>query len=338
MSTGDEHKAGVLSRGRGSVPRLMLRAAFAAGAAALAVPAGATHPGDNGKLVFERQTESGGNVFSVASDGSGLTRLTKLKGMEGDSSWSPDGSRIAFVRARNPRRGPYEIWSMNADGGGLTQLTRHRGFSIAPAWSPDGTKIVYATDTGAEHLRLYVMNADGSGKQRLTRNRRGTDYVDPQWSPDGARIAFAILKSGDTPRAFDSSIASIDAVDGGNLRRLTPRRGPDELNPNWSPDGASIAFEVNRLFDARQSDIWVMDADGSGKRRLTKTKVYETYPVFSPDGTRIAFTSDRDNRNLSKGRHERGFELYTMAANGTDIQRVTTNRVPDLFPDWQPLP
>ena len=95
---------------------------------------------------------------------------------------------------------------------------------------------------------------------------------------------------------------------------------------------------MNRPFDARQSDIWRMNADGSGKRRLTRTRVYETYPVFSPDGSRIAFTSDRDNRNLSKGRHERGFELYTMAADGSDIVRVTDNRRADLFPDWQPLP
>jgi len=312
--------------------------AAAAGAAALAVPAAATFPGTNGKLVFERWTKDEANLFSVAPDGSDVMRLTNRKGVEGDSSWSPDGSRIAFACARNTERGPIEICLINADGSGFTRLTRHRGFSVSPTWSPDGTKIVYATTGRGEHLRLNVMNADGSGKQRLTRNRRGTNFSDPQWSPDGATIAFAILKAGDTPRSFDSSIALIDADDGGNLRRLTPRRGRDELNPNWSPDGTKIALEVNRLFDLRQSDIWQMNADGSGKRRLTKSKFYETNPVFSPDGTRIAFTGDRDNRNLSKRRLARGFELYTMAADGGDVIRVTDNRRADLFPDWQPLP
>jgi Tol biopolymer transport system component len=81
-----------------------------------------------------------------------------------------------------------------------------------------------------------------------------------------------------------------------------------------------------------------MNADGSGKRRITATRPHETNPVFSPDGTRIAFTSDRDNRRLSKERLGRGFELYTMALDGSGIVRVTTNRRPDLFPDWQPLP
>lgn len=311
--------------------------ALAAAAVALAVPAGATHPGANGKLVFERPTADGVDLFSVATDGSGLTGLTNRKGVEGDASWSADGSKIVFACSKNPERA-MEICVINADGSGFTQLTRHRAFSFAAAWSPDGTKIVYATTKDGEVVRLYVMNADGSGKRRLSRNRKGTDYVDPQWSPDGASIAFAVIKAGETQRAFDCSIALIDADDGGNLRRLTPPRGPDELNPNWSPDGASIAFEVNRLFDVRQSDIWLMNADGSGKQQLTKTRFYETYPAFSPDGTRIAFAGDRDNRNLSTGRLERGFELYTMGADGSDVTRVTDNRRAELFPDWQPLP
>jgi Tol biopolymer transport system component len=305
---------------------------------ALAVPAGAGHPGANGRLVFERPTPDGPNLFTVAADGSGLTQLTRLRGGEGDSSWSPDGATVVFTRATSDR-GPFEIWLVNADGGGLRRLTRHRGFSIAPAWSPDGRKLVYATDAGRRQpLRLYVMNADGSGQRPLTRNRSGTDYADPQWSPDGKTIAVAVLKAGETRRGFDSSIALIDAADGGDLRRLTPAGGPDELNPNWSPDGASIAFEVNRLFDARQSDIWLMNADGSGKRRLTASRFYETYPAFSPDGTRIAFAGDRDNRKLSTGRLERGFEIYIMATDGSDLTRLTHNRRAELFPDWQPLP
>ncbi len=181
------------------------------------------------------------------------------------------------------------------------------------------------------------MNADGSGKQ-LTRHKGPYSDVDPEWSPDGATIAVGLFKGGDTARSIDSGIALIDAADGGNLRRLTPRRGRDELNPNWSPDGTRIAFEVTKRFDVRQSDIAVMNADGSGKRRLTKTKFYETNPAYSPDGTRIAFTGDRDNRNVSKERLGRGFELYTMAVDGSDLFRVTDNRRPELFADWQPLP
>ena len=71
---------------------------------------------------------------------------------------------------------------------------------------------------------------------------------------------------------------------------------------------------------------------------VTRRRLHRSRTVFSPDGMRIAFTGDRDNRNLSKRRLARGFELYTMAAGGGDVVRVTDNRRADLFPDWQPLP
>jgi TolB protein len=319
-------------------PLVLSLTALAAAVTAVALPAGATPPGSNGKLIFERPTRDGLDMLTVGADGSGLTRFARFRGEAGDSSWSPDGSKVAFTRARDPEEGPYEIWVANADGSGRERLTRHRSFSIAPAWSPDGGRIVYATNARArDRLELYVMNADGSGARRLAGNRRA-NYSDPQWSPDGESIAFGSFRAGETPRSFDGSIAVVDADDGGNLRRLTRRGGADELNPNWSPDGTTIVYERNRLFDVRQSDIWLMGADGSGKRRITATRVYETNPVFSPDGTRIAFTSDRDNRRLSKERQGRGFELYTMALDGSGIVRLTTNRRPDRFPDWQPLP
>jgi TolB protein len=316
-------------------------AAAAAAVAAVTLPVGATPPGKNGKLVFERGKFPATDIFTVDADGSGLTRLTRLRGLERDPTWSPDGSKLAFVRGRNPYRGPYDIWAVNADGSGLERLTRHRQFSIgsALAWSPDGGKIVYAADAGGpDHLGLYVMNSDGSGKRRLSISR-SRDYTDPTWSPDGNSITFA---DGGFGRDFDSRIAVVDADDGGNLRHLTPRGGANELNPNWSPDGTQIAFERSRDLGGpvrRQADIWLMNADGSGKRRITATRVHETDPVFSPDGTRIAFTSDRDNRRLSHGEgYGRGFELYTMAVDGSDVVRVTTNRRADSFPDWQPLP
>jgi TolB protein len=78
-----------------------------------------------------------------------------------------------------------------------------------------------------------------------------------------------------------------------------------------------------------------MNADGSGVRPLLATGAYETNPVPSPDGTRIVFTSDRDRPG--RRRLGPGFEVYTMALDGTGLTRVTNNRTPDLFPDWQRL-
>jgi TolB protein len=172
------------------------------------------------------------------------------------------------------------------------------------------------------------MNANGTHKRRLTRTRANTG--DPTWSPDSRRIAYAFFR--ESPR-FDSSIAVIRA-NGRGRKRLTQAGGRDELNPNWSPDGRMILYETTRSFDRRQSDIAVMTSEGARKRRLTRTRAFETNPVWSPDGELIAYTSDRHNRGLRLGR---GFELYTASVDGGDVFRVTRNRIPDLFPDWQPL-
>jgi TolB protein len=86
-----------------------------------------------------------------------------------------------------------------------------------------------------------------------------------------------------------------------------------------------------------QSDIAVINADGTGLRRLTRTAALETHPVWSPDGRRIAFTSDRHAKRGQLELLGPAFELYTMRANGRGIRRITHNRVPDLHPNRQPI-
>ena len=220
---------------RPSRAQLVLSLTALAGAVtAAALPAGATPPGTNGKLVFERPTRDGVNLFTVGPDGSGLTRLIRLRGTGGDSSWSPDGSKVAFTRARDPEEGPYEIWAVNADGSGLARLTRHRGFSIAPAWSPDGRKIVYATNAGGrDHTGLYVMNSDGSGKRRLTSSRT-RDHTDPSWSPDGNTIAFAEHKARGVPRKARLRLQHR----GGRRRRRrqSPQTDPPRVSGRAQPE------------------------------------------------------------------------------------------------------
>jgi TolB protein len=99
------------------------------------------------------------------------------------------------------------------------------------------------------------------------------------------------------------------------------------------PDGQTILFEQLRRRDA---DILAMSPNGGAARRLLATDAWETNPVPSPDGTRVVFTSDRDRPGPD--RLGRGFEVYTMALDGSDIARLTNNRKPDMWPDWQRLP
>ena len=101
----------------------------------------------------------------------------------GPSSWSRDGTGIAFAR-------DLDIWIMNADGSNQVNLTRSNGqYDQSPAWSSDGTHIAFDSyDLSEGNQDIYVINADGTGKTRLTYTS-GPDYG-PTWSPNGTKIAF----------------------------------------------------------------------------------------------------------------------------------------------------
>ncbi len=304
-----------------------------------AAPAFATFPGDNGKLVFQRPAGEQMDLFTIRADGSNAKRLLGGRAYDDKAEWSPDGRRIAFARSgKEPI--PEEIWTADAKGGDLRRLTSWGKASAAPTWTADG-RIVYFTtkdfpppsspEDPPPPSELYSMAADGSDQRRLTDEQ--VMKTDPEVSPaDGTVSYIAFQPVIKEPGAFDLGLFSVSS-DGSGFRALAPFSSKrDVFNASWSPDGSRIVFE---LASRGQSDLAVMKPDGTGLRRLTRTRALETNPVWSPDGRLIAFTSDR---HVKRGKRERGgpdFELYRMRANGTRIRRLTRNSVPDLLPDWQ---
>jgi len=177
-----------------------------------------------------------------------------------------------------------------------------------------------------DYSELWVMNPDGSGQRRVTRRPEG---IGPVWSPDARRIAFVRRHRG-APlprggRAINRDIYVINA-DGTGERRLTS--GPvQSIFPAWSPDGRKIAFTratPRRILGVRrwQRDIYVMNADGSGQRRLTSALHVAWSPVWSPDGSKIAFSSGRGGSP----------DIYVINADGSRQRKLA----PGLFPDWSP--
>ena len=240
-------------------------------------------------------------------------------------------ARIAFASNRD---GNSEIYVMNADGTNQRRLTNHPKNDWSPSWSPDGKRIAFMSDRdGHAHpihdwrsptSEIYVMDANGGNQQNLTNDPHGDRS--PSWSPDGKHIVF------ETDRDNNSEIYVMNA-DGTNQRRLTNNRTEDRY-PAWSPDGERIAFSARREGHVVHNldstyEIYVMDVDGENQQRLTENRNNDWRPSWSPDGKRIAFSSDRKG-DLAN------FEIYVMDADGGNQQKLTNHRAWDGSPSWSP--
>jgi tricorn protease-like protein len=231
-------------------------------------------------LAFVRVDGANADVYLIASNGTGERRVSTSPVSDVDPAWSADGSKIAFTSERDGNR---EIYVMNADGSNLVRLTNSPSSDDRPAWSPDGTKIVFvsARDGTAD---IYVMNADGTNPVRLT-NSAAYD-AEPAWSPDGSRIAFSSDRDGTT------AIWVMNA-DGSAPTRLTTIASPrGDRQPAWSPDGTKIAFSRKSATNTN-SDIFVVNADGTGVKQLTRFIDNAADPAWSPDGSKIALGSQK---------------------------------------------
>ena len=214
------------------------------------------------KIAFASSKDGNYEIYVMDGDGSNQRRVTVNPARDWFPTWSPDGSKIAFLSNRNKDR--QQIWVIDADGKNPMRLTDGLR-DYHPDWSPDGTKIVYdAHQLGP--AGITVIDADGKNK-RVLENDGG---MHPSWSPDGKRIVYA-----------HSQIYVMDA-DGRNSEQLTHDVVHKRL-PSWSHDGKRIAYVGNNV-------IWVMDSNGKNERRLTNVNSDE-HPTWSPDSESIAFHS-----------------------------------------------
>jgi Tol biopolymer transport system component len=331
--------------GEGGTPRLGHggRPAAAPATAPISPPARA-----NGLLAIVDCT-FGCDLAAVRADGSGRRLLTACVPAGGSCgfggyAWSPDGKRLAFLSGHISGAGAntLSLFVINSDGTGKRLVARCGNCDPwqNPSWSPDSRRIVYAgccswagslftvnTDeviVGAQHRlaregtapawspaagriaygsggAVYSINPDGSEPARLA--AVGGQVTDLAWSPDGTRIAF------DT-----SDEIYVVRADGSHLRLLfhgPPGSGPGA--PSWSPNGDRILFfNTPGTPGAFRGEVWIMNADGSGRRRIFHPRCCVgdwRPPIWSPDGKAIAVSGvDSAERVLVmdlQGKHRR---------------------------------
>jgi Tol biopolymer transport system component len=315
---------------------------------------------------------------------------------------SPDGKRIAFV-ARDGRETGLDIFLANLDRtGAVINLTNRPGVDAAPSWSPDGTRLVFHSDRDGD-FDIFTMAADGSAQTPVIDS--ANDETQPVWSRDGRTLLF--VAGGDLYRTDDSGSAptavtvtaaeeaepqlvpasrlrttdqlllnvgtnnralQLASMTDGTRRQLAESLFDDILTAAWSPDGAQVVFSADR---SGNYDLYVLNADGSGLRRLTDHPARDLHPAWSPDGQTIAFETNRNgnwdiyfvpaaggaavpftsdtadegnpswapdgSRLVFAANSDGNFDLYIATADGrTARRRLTDDPADDVYPAWSP--
>jgi Tol biopolymer transport system component len=208
-------------------------------------------------------------IFIIRRDGSGLRQLTDDAYMNSSPDWSPDGSQIVYTSEREDGT---DLFVVDTTGSEVRRLTNHPGNDGGADWSPDGKHLVF-TSHRAEGHGIYVMDADGSNVSWLAA------AIKPTWSPSGNRIAF-----------HARACAMIDpmALDDDDRCRATGTYGVKGNQALWliDPDGSNL----KRVWPPDGGFAVVRSADG---RYWSGLGEYPLYPVWSPDGTHLAFHGPR---------------------------------------------
>jgi TolB protein len=314
-------------------------------------------------MIISAALASAGHSTFIADDPLRLPQEKHLRnirqlsngGENAEAYFSADGKKLIFQSTRDGRACD-QIYTMNIDGSDVRMVSTGKGRTTCSYFFPNGKRITYSSTHLAspdcppkpDYSKGYVWAIypgydifsaapDGSDLKQVTKTP-GYD-AESVISPNGKKIAFTSVRDGDL------DIYTMD-IDGKNVKRLTDEVGYDG-GPFWSYDSQWIVFRAyhpksqkeiadyqallkDNLLRPTTLEIWVMKADGSGKRQVTDNGKANFAPYFFPDGKRIIFAS---NMADPKGRD---FDLYSINVDGSGLERITFNPTFDGFPMFSP--
>jgi Tol biopolymer transport system component len=279
---------------------------------------------DQKQIIFQAEEKGTGNpfyqIFIMDLETGKYRRVSPGVGKTTCSYFSPDGKKIIFAsshldpeakkhyageyrqREEDKKAGrrrryqwdfdPYmDIFEANLDGSGIKRLTDAKGYDAEGSFSPDGKQIVFCSNRDG-NLELYIIDSDGKNVRQLT-HAPGCYNGGPFFSPDGQRVIFR----SDRKKKDELQIYVINA-DGTSERALT-----DTVGVNWAPywykDGRHIIYTAADHSNPTvrpNYDLWWMDVETGAKVRITFAPGADVLPVFSPDGKKLMWTSNRDGR------------------------------------------
>ncbi|MBI1723119.1 MAG: PD40 domain-containing protein [Gemmatimonadetes bacterium] len=283
----------------------------------------------------------------------GIRQLT-FEGQNAEAYFSPDGAKLIYQATVDSARCDQQ-YVMSVDGSENRRVSNGEGKTTCGYFYDRGRRIFYASTHLAsrecppppdysqgyvwklEDFDIFTARVDGSDVRRITRTP-GYD-AEGTLSPDGRTIVFTSEQGGDLD-------VYTMRTDGSEVRRLTTELGYDG-GPFFSHDGRLIVYRAfhpgppeeqaeyrsllaRHLVRPTRMELWVMNADGTNRHRVTSLGGANFAPYFTPDDRRIIFASNQADP------HGRNFDLYLVNLDGTGLERVTTYPDFDSFPMFSP--
>lgn len=306
------------------------------------------------------------STFAIAQSGDlrypGEDHLKNIKqltfgGENAEAYFSFDGKQLIFQSKRGDM-GCDQIFTMNIDGSDQKMVSTGKGRTTCSYFFKNKKRILYAsTHLGSPDCPpnpdfskgyvwaiypdydIFTAKPDGSDVKRLT-DTPGYD-AEATISPNGKKIVFTSTRNGDL------DIYSMD-IDGKNVKQLTDALGYDG-GPFYSPDGKKIVYRsyhpktdaeiarykdrlANDLIEPNNFELWIMDADGTNKKKITNLGDASFAPYFHPSGKKIIFSSN----HYADDPQKRNFDLLMVNTDGTGLERITTYESFDGFPMFSP--
>lgn len=256
------------------------------------------------------------DLYVKSVEGVAVTQLTSDPAADVEPAFNPDATRVAFASRRS---GNWDIWIIGVEGGAPVQVTTGVEDEVHPSWSPDGTKLVFCSlPANGGQWELWIADTvTGSSRQFIGYG------LFPEWSPTGDAIVYQRARERGG-RRFSIWTLTLLGGEPGYPTEVAANTTQAMILPTWSSDAKRLAYAA--AVERRQPrgpsattsqvfDIWIMDADGNRKARLTDAYTVNHAPTFSPDG-RLFFTSSRSG-------HENIWSLlpmmYPTAAPGQNV-------------------